>query len=413
MNALENPITIASSPGMKRILFVDDEPAVLAGLRDSLRSHRRAWGMRFALGGEAALEELRNEPVDVVVSDMRMPVMDGATLLAHVQRLYPETIRIVLSGYADVAVAVRAAAVAHLFLAKPCDVETLRTVIERACSLQSLLREEGARRAAAGAATLPSRPAVYEGLRAALREPGIAAADVAAIVEQDIAMSAKVLQLVNSAFFGLGRRISNIGEAVSYLGLNTLEAVVVSAAAFEAFQPTRRVDGFDIDRLQRHGLLVADIARRLVDDKDLADDLYTAGILHDIGLLVLAAQEPGLLEAGLAAARASGRPLHRVERENRNLTHAEVGAYLLGLWGLPHTIVEAVAHHHDPRRVPGIGLDCITGLHVANQLAHEYGSGALADVSAEPLDERLLQEIGVHDRLPAWRAIAAEEARDR
>jgi putative nucleotidyltransferase with HDIG domain len=394
---------------MKHVLFVDDEPDVLEGLRDSLRSMRREWKMRFAPGGEAALELLAQERFDVVVSDMRMPGMDGATFLRHVQERQPQTVRIVLSGYAELEVAVRAAAVAHLFLAKPCPGAALKAAIERACCLQSLLLAEDARRATAGAAMLPSRPEVYAALREAVVRPDVGAAEIAAIVEQDIAMCAKVLQLVNSAFFGLGRPVTSISEAVGHLGIATLESLVVSAAAFTALAPDAEPAGFEIERLQAHGARVARIARRLLPEGPAADEAFTAAMLHDVGKLVLAAHEPEELRAALEQAAAHGRPLHDVERERRGTTHAEVGAYLLGLWGLPHAVVEAVAHHHAPDRVAVAELDPVLAVHLANQLANEAGSSACAGVPGEPVDERLIAQLGLTHHLPGWRAIAADE----
>jgi putative nucleotidyltransferase with HDIG domain len=393
---------------MKRILFVDDEQLVLDGLRDLLRAQRHEWKMVFALGGDAALAELEAEPFDVVVSDMRMPGLDGAQLLALVQERHPESVRIVLSGQTELEEALRTVPVAHQCLAKPCSPDDLRHAIERAILSQTLLEDAAVRRAVASTEALPSAPTLYTKLVETLADPDGSVADVGRLVESDIAMCAKVLQLVNSSFFGLGRQISSAREAVIYLGMAPLRALVLSAGAFRAFAPARPIEGFSVEGLEAHSLLVARVASDLLTGKRESEDAFTAGLLHDVGKLVLAAYGPDDLAAMLAEARASGRPLHFVERERVGVTHAEIGAYLLTLWGLPHRIVEAVAHHHSPIRIPGTKLDSSAAVHIAVVLVDGYRDDGIGGAPQE-LDLVYLEELGVADRVDAWQAIAARQ----
>jgi putative nucleotidyltransferase with HDIG domain len=372
---------------VRRALFVDDERPVLEGLRDALRPLRREWTVAFAASGEEALERLSREPFDIVVSDLRMPGMDGPTLLARVQQEYPTAVRVALSGYAEMTQALKASSVAHVFLAKPCDAEHLKSALGRAVSLQATLRDERLRRIAGATSRLPSVPLVYERLVEALGDPETGTADVAAIVEQDAAMTAKLLQLVNSAFFGLPRRVERVSEAVSYLGLSILKALVLSEGAFRAFDAPAVERVFSIERLQAHATLVARIAVKLAPDSASHATLLTAGLLHDIGKLLAATTNPAFLAEALA-------------------THAELGAYLLGEWGLPHEIVEAVALHHTPARLDPRFALVPTLLHVADALAHEVAP--VPGTDPPPLDEAHLDAAGLADRLPAWRAVAAE-----
>jgi CheY-like chemotaxis protein len=203
----EAAVSIESPDERTRVLFVDDEAQILEGLQDTMRRWRRDWDMTFVIGGALALEELERRPYDVVVSDMRMPGMDGATLLQQVQDRYPGVIRMILSGHSELESALRAAHVAHQFLAKPCDAAELRRVIDRTIQLRSLMHDEALLRVATGARTLPSVPACYEQLSAAINDPDAPVEAIGELIESDVAMCAKVLQLVNSAFFGLGRRI--------------------------------------------------------------------------------------------------------------------------------------------------------------------------------------------------------------
>lgn len=395
---------------MKRILFVDDEQHILDGLRDLLRRQRDEWEMVFALGGDAALRELEAQRFDVVVSDMRMPGIDGATLLALVQERHPETVRIVLSGQTELEATLRAVPVAHQFLAKPCDRDELRRAIERAWLSLALFTDEAVRRAAGGASGIPSAPSLYTKLLDATVDQDTSIAEIAALVQSDIAMCAKVLQLVNSSFFGLGRTISSAREAVTYLGMGPLRALALSAGAFRAFEPDRPIEGFSVDALEIHSTRVARLAAELLPDKRDAEYAFTAGMLHDLGKLLSAAHQPDDFALLLDAARESSRPLHALEYE-RGLSHAEVGGYLLTLWGLPNPIVEAVAHHHAPERLGSEKLDPLAAVHIADLLIVEQEQTARGGASEAP-DEYYLHSLGVVDQLPAWRALAASHVHE-
>ena len=383
---------------MRRVLFVDDETQVLDSLRDALRPRRHEWEMSFAASGDDALDRLEREVYDVIVSDMRMHGMDGATLLGLVERSQPGAVRIVLSGSAERDVVARAAAVAHRFLAKPCDVDELARVVERSCALRSL---------PASATRLPAAPRLHAELTALLRDGGATPADAAAIIERDIAMSAKVLALVNSAWFGLRRRVADVRSAAVYLGLTTLRGLVLSAHAFEGLAPARRIEGFDLDAVQRHCLHVAQVARRLLPHGEQRDDAFTAALLHDVGLLVLATQERDYFAMVLERARREQRPLFEIEQEERGVTHAEVGGQLLGLWGLADGIVEAVAYHHHPQTVPQPQLDAVAAVSIANALVHECDEDA-GQCAVSTLDEQYVAELGLTGQIAGWREIAAQ-----
>jgi HD-like signal output (HDOD) protein/ActR/RegA family two-component response regulator len=396
---------------MRRVLFVEDEPHLLERLRDALRPWRRHWQMTFAPDGPSALSALELDPYDAVVTDMRMPGMDGAALLGLVQRIQPTSVRIVLSSHAESDAVARAANVAHRFLPKPCDVEELVRVVQRSCGVNALVEHPELRRAAAGTGRLPSVPRLYTELTALMNDPDTTLADVERLVEQDAAMAAKVLQLANSAYFGRARPVDQLGQAIGYLGLNALKALVLSAEAMAAFQPERRIDGFSIERLQRHSALVARITRRLLDDRQHEDGAVAAALIHDVGMLVLASRAPDYLGDVLDRSERERRPAFAIEQELRGFTHAEVGAHVLGLWGLPHTIVEAVAYHHDPAAAHDPRLDAVTAVHVANVLADELEAPEDAERTRPPLAPDLdhLERVGVADRLAGWRQIASRE----
>ncbi|MBL8785928.1 MAG: HDOD domain-containing protein [Deltaproteobacteria bacterium] len=336
---------------MKRILFVDDEPSILDALQNLLRRERKRWDMVFALGGDKALEAMAVAPFDVVMSDMRMPGMDGAELLTRVRELYPATARFVLSGQSGREAVVRALGVTHQFLSKPCEVEVLRGVVERACESNDELGDELLRRVVGRLECLPSVPSVYAELREALAREDVGVQVLASIVERDPALSLKCLQLVNSAYFGLARPTASVARAVSFLGAELLSSLADKTGVFAPFSPTQS-DAFSIEAFQRKSLAVAKLAARLVPERSLVDEAAAAGMLLDVGELVIAVGLPDAWSS-ISRWRAGGDVPEAADRRVLAVSHSEVGVYLLGLWGLPRAIIQPVAEHHAGPPIPG------------------------------------------------------------
>lgn len=392
---------------MKSILFVDDEQQILDGLRDLLRKQRKQWSMVFALGGQAALDELAKRPFDVVVSDMRMPGIDGAALLTHVKELYPASARIILSGHAERDSIVRALPVAHQFLNKPCDATLLRVVVERACELQRLLQNENIRCLIGKLDKLPSVPHTYWELTRLAARPDVALEDLAAVVERDPAMTVKVLQLVNSGYFGMPQKLSSVRQAVSYLGTDLLKALALSVHAFGTLSPKAPRD-FSLENLQRHAVQAARMVKRMVPDPKRAGEAFTAALVHDIGRIILAVGVPDLLDEALRQERKSGKPSHLVERELLGVCHAEVGAYLLGVWGLPLPIVEAVAYHHSPSMASEGTADALALVHIADALLGGESGIHAADQANGLLDMEFVARAGWADKLDELKLLAGD-----
>jgi HD-like signal output (HDOD) protein len=400
---------------MKRILFVDDEPYVLEGLRTLLRKQRKVWDMSFATSGAEALRILASgEPFDVVVSDMRMPVMTGADLLRTVQREYPSAVRIVLSGQTEQDVARRIVHVAHQFLSKPCEGRHVQETIERACNLQTLLEHPALRQIVGQIGQLPIKPAAYSRLVATLEDPQSSLSDAAAVIETDIGSTTKVLQIVNSSFFGSPKRITSVGTALTHLGLEMVKAVVLAEEMRSSPEQLAPPPGLDVAAVQEHGLRSARLARCLLTDRTAAEDAFSAAMLQDVGLLVLAGRMPATFSEIVEQAQRTGASLPEVEREKLGVTHAEIGAYLLGIWGLPYSVVEAVAYHHDPQRAGSTSPDVVCAVHVASALADEAlppGTDRALN-STVKLDEAYLDKLGLLPKLQEWRVLARTESSD-
>jgi len=396
---------------MRRILFVDDEPAILSGLKRTLRPWVGKWEMVFVTNGQTALDALHVAPFDVLVTDMRMPEMDGAQLLSTVHKHYPTTTRIVLSGYAELEATLRAVPVAHQFLAKPCDSQVLVETIERACALQALLLQPELAAVAGAIKSLPTCPKAYMALKQAMARPDYRVKDLALIIQRDIAMTAKVLQLVNSSFFGLPRRIASVEAAVNYLGCNTLSSLILGLETFAPFADQPLPCGFSFELLHRHAQFSAALAQRILPEKLHSEFAYTASMLSDIGLLILATKKQELFQGLFQSAVTENSSLHQLEQNAWGVSHAEVGAYLLGLWGLPYPIIEAVAHHHQPQRVQHAQFGVLDAVHVANALTFEVCPRAELRPLYVQLDMPLLRLLGIDDaRMAEWRTHATSFA---
>lgn len=387
---------------MRRVLFVDDDQSILDALRRLFRARRADWNMNFALGGLEALRMVEAETFDIVISDMRMPDVDGSRVLDAVRRAQPGCVRLVLSGHSTSDAALSAVGSAHQFIAKPCEPAVLDRLLTRIWSLRETLSDAALRDLVGGVSSLPSPPSTYLALVQALSDPEASIRTVAEIVGRDPAIAAKVLQLVNSSFFGRARQVTSLEDAVSYLGMNLVRAVAISNEALRLFQPCTGCR-FDAEAFQAHSLRVAGLAKRLLARSPLEDDAFMTGILHDIGKLVLATRAPTHLTAMMDAAEVSARPLHEIEHDERGVTHAEVGGYLLGIWGLPHVIVEGVTRHHRPAMAGTEDVAVIAAVHAADVFDHEQ--------LGEPtggLDLEFLAEAGYSARLDHWRTTAAE-----
>jgi HD-like signal output (HDOD) protein len=382
----------------KRILFVDDEPLILQGIQRMLRPMRHEWEMDFAEGGEEAKACLRGTDYDLVVTDMMMPGIDGAQLLAFVREQAPKTIRLVLSGHGEQHLVMKCVGLAHQYLSKPCDAATLKSIVGRVTDPRLALRNENVMQIVAQLEHLPSVPAIYSRIVRLLNDPDSTMEDVGDLIAGDMAMTAKILQIVNSSFFGLARRVAQPTEAASYLGMDTLKALVLATNVFGQFETTLPA-GFSPAAAAEHsrqvGAAARAIARREQAPRAVVDESLVAGMLHDVGKLVLASSLPEQFQR-IGADGEGDRT--EAECEAFGATHAEVGGYLLGLWGLPPAVVEAIALHHTPGAAAGEKFSPLTATHVADCLVSGH----------REVDLHYLTRLGLADRLPAWREAVEE-----
>ena len=395
---------------MIRVLFVDDEENILHGLKRTFHDMRKEWDMSFAQGGEEALRLIEARPFDVVISDLRMPGMDGGQFLAEVQSRHPQTLRLILSGHSDREMILRTVKPAHQFLLKPIDSEELKRSIRRALLLRNSFMDDGLKSVVARIETLPSVPKTYTMIIEELSQEESSLKTVAELIAQDVGMTANILKLVNSAFFGLRTHVASPIHAVNLLGTDIIKALILHQNVFSQFKRDS-FPGYDLELLWTHSLTTGLFAKNIAGLAGVPcqdrDDCYIAGLMHDAGKLILANNFEDDYKEVLRLCREQNRTAWTAEKEIFGTSHAEVGAFLLGLWGLSEPIMEAVCHHHDPKRRPGKGLWPLTSVHAANCLEHEIVV-INGDYAHNPLDSSFLEGIGCLAQLDTWRTACKE-----
>ncbi len=362
------------------VLIVGDNTEARASLEQAVDDFGLDWRLEFAVDTPAALSLADAHRVDVAAIDLRAPGVDGAALLEAIRAKYPEVVRLLLLGESQPHVAVRVLESAHRVLRKPLRAEELIDSVESVVELRDLLDSPRLKALIGSVSELPPAPNLYLNLTTVLNDPRSPASAAVNLVEQDPAMVSKVLHLCNSVFFSSGRSVSNIRAAVVRLGHENLRRLVLNSEVF-----SRRHGGARVDhaQLQQRALRASQLASRLLTGSG-AELAATAALLSDVGMLL-----PGVCV-----------PIPGVPSSPDDGPHyAEAGAYLLGLWGLPMPIVEAVANHHQPGRSRTRGFWVGGAVHVARAL-----------VASEAVDEDYLERVGMRDRLPAWRKMAEDMA---
>ncbi|QDU59925.1 Hydrogenase transcriptional regulatory protein hupR1 [Planctomycetes bacterium Pan216] len=390
---------------MKRILFVDDEPNILTGLRRALRGYRHEWAMDFAVGGEEALRRLAEQPVDVVVTDMRMPGMDGAQLLKRIAASHPNVVRIMLSGQSDQEGIQQSVIRTHQYFSKPCEPNELYRAIERSCSLRDRLSNPTLQQLISQTSSLPSLPEIYTKLMVELQSPDACVRSVGQLISQDVAMSTKLLQLVNSSFFGTKIRVESASQAAALLGLDVLRPIALSAGIFSQFDSSSS-QSFSVESFTDHCVAVGRVSAVIANDvgapKQVVDDAQMAGLVHDIGKLLMASQLSDEYDSILEEVHSGSGRACEIEAERWGTTHAYVGAHLLGLWGLPQPIVEAVAFHHDPSDSYVEEFTPLTAVHISNAFVNETGLRSPGG-EEQQLDLAYIERLGLSDAVARWR----------
>jgi HD-like signal output (HDOD) protein len=390
-----------------RILLVDDEATVLKVLQMAMQATIEC-DIITATSGVEALRIMEKARIDAVVCDIGMPVMDGVTFVNIVAELYPNTTRLIFTALRSTdAIGLQTAGAAHQFFLKPTSIRQLAEKIKCVQRLRSRLPPQGMDVIVAKVRSLPSLPAVYTELEQALNHPNSSMDMVGKVLEKDIAMSAKVLQLVNSAFFGAHERMTRPAQAAVHLGGEVLKSLLLGMHLFTAWKMPC-IPCSSIQELWRHARAVATAARAIALAEGCtpaqADEYYAAGLFHDIGKLIIADNLAESCDHIQKIVQERGVAITQAEKEVLGATHAEAGAYLMALWGFSDNIVNTCAFHHQPSLDATPGCGPLAAVHVANVFDH-----ALVPCGKIPmatLDQAYIAREGLAPKLEAWRRLA-------
>jgi len=385
----------------KRILFVDDQSNILAGLRRMLHKMQDEWEMEFCESGKEALAIMEKQPFDLVVSDMMMPEMNGAKLLKKVRELYPGTVRFILSGHSDRELILQSVGYAHQYIAKPCEADKLKQYLNSSFGLRQILSNPELHARIAKVKTLPSPPVIYNQIVHELQSETASIDVIAKLISKDVSLTAKLLQIVNSAFFGLPQHVENVKQAVNYLGLNTVQGLVMTAGVHDQLKDTG-VPKASLESIFNHSMAVGGYAKKIAVEIGLqqrdSEDALIAGLLHDIGKLVMLASFKDEMNSAIRLAREKSLQPYVAEKEILGANHGEIGAHLLSLWGLHDPILEAVAFHHNPQHTTQPTKNILTAVYLANVIDNCKPSNTGEFLSA--LDKDYLEALDLIDQLP-------------
>lgn len=383
-----------------KILFVDDEPNIINGLKRMLYFMKSEWDMMFALNGLDALERLSRNEIDIVISDMRMPGMDGAALLEKVKELYPSTIRIILSGFSDKELVFKASRSAHQFLAKPIDAKVLKEIIEQLYSLQTLLKNPAIVKIANGVKSLPSLPELFIRIEEEMKKTDPSIKQIDNIISKDLIMTAKILQVVNSAFFGLPQRIINPLDALNFLGIEVIKALVLMVHIFSTEHESTEIQK-NLNPLWNDSMMTANLCKKIAQsekqENKIVEAVFIGGLLHDVGKLVMWQIDDYFTKTD-AKIKEAGITLPEAEFSLYETTHAEVGAYLIGVWGLPSVLVKLLYYHSCPSKCPDKNTLPLAIVHTAIHI-----------VTKEPLDENYMKDALMSNTIKRWIKLFSKE----
>ncbi|MDF1610821.1 response regulator [Stygiobacter electus] len=373
-----------------KILFVDDEKYILDGLKRMLAFQRTKWDMFFVTNGNDAIEIALNNKIDVIITDMRMPIMNGAELLDNFHKNFPHTIRIILSGYSDYELILKTVKTSHQFLAKPINSDELITVIDNCLKSRELINSNELIDIINGIENLPSLPNIYFELEEELNNEEISLLKIENIIKKDISLTAKILQLSNSSYFATAVKTTDIKTALNILGINVVKSLIIYLN-LSSYLTKEKINEKYLEEIWSHSLKTSEIAKTIVKEIDIskfvAQEIYATTLLHDIGKIILLKHK----KYQQIIKEMNRLPNHTEEIELLNFSHANVGAYLLQLWNLPAMVVEAISSHHEMQFFNEKSLSSL--LYYANKIANNDFTDLDSNFNNQKLFEKFKQNF--------------------
>lgn len=357
-----------------KILFIDDQENILQSLKLSLRGKRTEWDMSFAQSGQEALSMFQQIWPDVVVTDMRMPNMDGGVVLKNIQKLKPDVGKIILSGYSDKETVFKNIQHANEYLSKPCKTSDLVEAINNTLKSNVMIENETIKKIVSEIETIPSSPEAYNNLISLLSKDDTTPEEIGKVISQDIALSTILMRIANCAFFNFPTPAQNITHAVKMMGQQTLLNITKASHLFENIGSLEN-PRFSINMLWDHSLRVAQFAKTIAYDAGLSEslhnDCFMAAMFHDIGKFIIASRMEREFSEIITLVEEEQCPVYSAERQILGTTHADIGAYLLARWGFSHSQISIIRTHHDESVVTAATPTPQMVLFIANCMDHE------------------------------------------
>lgn len=393
---------------MKRnIYFIGFAGAELSSLESALAALSALWEVTWPENTTKADHVLAAAPPDAIVINMAPQDHAGAQWLHDTAARWPKAVLFIIGEISDQSLIVNCIGGTHQFISRPVKGTELTAIVQRGLALDAWLSSDALQALAPRLRRLPSLPATYFELLKQIESPAFSTQSIGEVIARDPVVTARLLQLVNSSAFALAQKVTDPADAVSLLGIETIKAMVLCLQVFSPSDETRR-SGVDPEQLWTHSFQVANVARQITASETgsprLANDAFTAGLLHDVGRIVLAANLPQEYNRAMAAAQAQGLALTETEAAEFGVNHAQVGAYLMGRWGMPAALVEATAAHHAPSQTRAQEFSVLTAVHVANVIVHAGDAPAPGRVRPQ-FDAAYLETIGLADRPAAWQRL--------
>ncbi len=389
-----------------KIVFVDDESNILFALKRKLHVMRNEWDMSFFDSAKKAIEFMHQDEPDFLVTDMRMPEINGLDLLRYSYKHFPRMVRIILSGQTEKNQILQSIGLAHQFFSKPTDTSQLIDLIKGIAFIRSVLHNSEMINQITRIKSLPTLPSIYMQLRELLNSDDSSIKDIASLISQDISLSARILQLVNSSFFSIMKKISDIQQAISLLGLEIVKDLILSLHLFENVKPDL-LKNYHLNELWNHSTAVAIIAKHIANDfgfsKEKIENCFIAGLLHDIGRLILVNEKPFDYVKVIEKVQEEHLSVSDAENELFKINHSEIAAYLISIWGFSHIVVLSVFLHHNPALFDDRTISPALCVHLANYVHHKLDGSHLqnhfVNIDEPCYDESLIAELNLTEKI--------------
>lgn len=403
-------MTTSTQTSKLKILLLDSQGDRF-NWADDINSTGRRWEVTRAESSGTLLNFLKNQRYHAIVIASSMHVhAEHQRCFKQATEIQPTAVRIMLTGMSgSPSDETRAMEVAHRMFSDRTPIAEIAATIEYLIKITQLINKPKTKAFISAIGTLPSPPQVYTRLTEALNSQQSNARQIAEIIEQDPALVAKVLKVVNSAYFGLERTISNIDQAATLLGVRILRGLALAGHLANLYPQNEHWSSFSFERINERALLVARFAREIAQDMKanptIQDQAFIGGLLHDLGILIIACHAPTRYRQIMETARTKNVSICVVEKAMLGFFHGEAAAYLLALWNIPPQVVEAVLLHHTPHLTPGSDFKPLTAVHIADALLRPTQNEIGCNLSTQ-LSTAYIQRLGLETQIPHWQMSA-------